>query len=149
MKKNRMMFLFVIKDTEEFKDEDGNEIPTIDRERGTELYEQLKARGLKVFFSHRTLKTGEMFEPQIFAALNSAAAMILLLSNEEYINSVWLKNEWSRYRDLKKKDSRRSFFVVCEKPENCQDGHSSRCLRYQHREFLYLLMQGHSGGGLS
>ncbi len=105
------------KDTEEFKDEDGNEIPTIDRERGTELYEQLKARGLKVFFSHRTLKTGEMFEPQIFAALNSAAAMILLLSNEEYINSVWLKNEWSRYRDLKKKDSRRSFFVVCEKPE--------------------------------
>ncbi len=103
------------KDTE--KDEEGNVVETIDRARGTELFDQLRSRGLKVFFSHRTLKTGEMYEPQIFAALRSSAAMVLLLSNEDYINSVWLKNEWSRFRELKKKDPRRSFFVACERPE--------------------------------
>ena len=72
-----------------------------------ELYFQLKQEGFKVFFSRITLedKLGVAYEPYIFAALNTAKAMVVIGTSKDNLNSVWVKNEWSRYLALIKKDS--------------------------------------------
>ena len=64
-----------------------------------EIFEELEKRGLKVFFSRVTLaeKIGADYEPYIYSALISAKVMLLVSQNEKYIESVWVKNEWSRY----------------------------------------------------
>ena len=63
------------------------------------LYHQLKDKGYRVFFSHETLRSisGKKYEPYIFNALSTAKIMIVYGSKPEYINSTWVKNEWTRY----------------------------------------------------
>lgn len=67
-----------------------------------EIYTALTKSGLKVFFAKKTLKgkLGLDFEPLIFAALNSAKVMIVVATNPENVNAVWVKNEWERYLEL-------------------------------------------------
>lgn len=71
-----------------------------------DIYYGLTEKGYKVFFSKITLegKLGTAYEPYIFAALNSARVMIVVGTRPEYINSVWVKNEWSRFLMLMKTD---------------------------------------------
>jgi hypothetical protein len=70
-----------------------------------DLYYQLKKEGYKVFFSRITLehKLGSAYEPYIFAALNSAKVMVVIATKPEYVNAVWVKNEWNRYLALIRK----------------------------------------------
>lgn len=65
-----------------------------------DLYIYLTNKGYRVFFSHETLreKTGEKYEPYIFNALSTAKVMLVYGSNPDYINSTWVKNEWTRYK---------------------------------------------------
>ena len=74
-----------------------------------DIYYQLTNAGYKVFFARITLesKLGQQYEPYIFAALNSAKVMLVIGSKAEYFNAVWVKNEWSRFLALKKKDNSR------------------------------------------
>lgn len=74
-----------------------------------DIYYQLSKQGLKVFFSRITLedKIGQQYEPYIFAALNSAKVMLVIGSKREYFESVWMRNEWSRFLALMKKDCSR------------------------------------------
>ena len=71
-----------------------------------EIYYQLTNEGYRVFFSRITLedKAGAEYEPYIFAALNSAKVMVAIGSKPEYFNAVWVKNEWSRFLALMRKD---------------------------------------------
>ena len=71
-----------------------------------EIYYQLTEQGRKVFFSRITLEdvAGTQYEPYIFAALNSAKVMIVVGTRPEHLSSVWVKNEWSRFLSLMKKD---------------------------------------------
>ena len=71
-----------------------------------EIYYQLTEKGYRVFFARITLedKAGSEYEPYIFAALQSAKVMIALGSKPEHFNAVWVKNEWSRFLALMKKD---------------------------------------------
>ncbi len=71
-----------------------------------EIYYQLTEKGYRVFFARITLedKAGSEYEPYIFAALQSARVMIALGSKPEHFNAVWVKNEWSRFLSLMKKD---------------------------------------------
>ncbi len=71
-----------------------------------DIYFGLTEKGYKVFFSRITLegKLGTAYEPYIFAALNSAKVMIVVGTKPEYINAVWVKNEWSRFLMLMQKD---------------------------------------------
>ena len=75
---------------------------TRDSVLANDLYHQLVQEGFKVFFARITLedKLGQEYEPYIFAALNSAKAMIVIGTKPEYFNAVWVKNEWSRYLAL-------------------------------------------------
>lgn len=72
-----------------------------------DIYFQLTKLGYKVFFARITLedKLGIEYEPYIFAALNSAKVMTVIGTKEEYFESAWVKNEWSRFLALMKKDT--------------------------------------------
>lgn len=89
-----------------YKETDLNGNRTKDSINAYELYKYLTQNGYKVFFSRVTLqnKVGQEYEPYIYAALNSAKVMILIGSKLEYINAQWVKNEWSRFLEMKKRD---------------------------------------------
>ena len=57
------------------------------------------AKDYNIFFSERSLKNVVVreFEPNIYYGLYTAKVMLLLCSKKEYIESQWVKNEWSRY----------------------------------------------------
>ena len=69
-----------------------------------EVYSNLTDKGYKVFFSRITLenKLGSLYEPYIFAALNSAKIMLVFGTKKEYFEAVWVRNEWSRFIDMMK-----------------------------------------------
>lgn len=64
-----------------------------------EVYYHLSRTGYRVFFSRITLqnKLGEAYEPYIFAALRSAKVMLVIGTDPKNFQSVWVRNEWSRY----------------------------------------------------
>jgi len=90
-----------------YKETDSNGRRTQDSVLANDLYHELKKEGFKVFYSRITLedKLGTAYEPYIFAAINSAKVMVVIGTKIEYFNSVWIKNEWSRYLSLIKKGS--------------------------------------------
>jgi len=71
-----------------------------------DLYIALRDAGLRVFFAHTTLRraAGANYEAQIFHALHSARAMLVVVSNPAYLNTPWVHSEWSRY--LERVDAR-------------------------------------------
>ena len=87
-----------------------------------DIYYQLVNAGYKVFFARITLedKLGQQYEPYIFAALNSAKVMLVIGSRKEYFNAVWVRNEWSRYLALMKKDRSR-LLIPCYKDMDAYD----------------------------
>lgn len=79
---------------------------TIDSVLAENIYEELTNKGYKVFFSRITLedKLGTDYEPYIFAGLNTAKVMLVITTSSKNVNSVWVKNEWSRYLKMMAKD---------------------------------------------
>ncbi len=92
-----------------YKETDNNGRRTPDSVLANDLYHQLTQEGFKVFFARITLedKLGSAYEPYIFAALNSAKAMVVLGTKPEFFNAVWVKNEWSRYLALIKQGQKK------------------------------------------
>ena len=89
-----------------YKESDESGGRTIDSVLAQDIYDHLTEKGYKTFFSKITLedKVGTEFEPYIFAALNSAKVMVVVGTSRENLDSVWVKNEWSRFLALMKKD---------------------------------------------
>ena len=87
-----------------YKETGANGKRTPDSVWAQEIYSNLTDRGYKVFFSRITLesKLGSMYEPYIFAALNSAKIMLVVGGKKEHFEAVWVKNEWSRFIDMMK-----------------------------------------------
>ena len=96
-----------------YKETDNNGRRTPDSVLANDLYYQLKQEGFKVFFARITLedKLGTVYEPYIFAALNSAKVMVVLGTKPEHFNAVWVKNEWSRYLALVKKSGGKKILI--------------------------------------
>ncbi len=92
-----------------YKETDENGERTIDSVIAQDVYDELVARGYRVFFSRITLedKLGQEYEPYIFAALNSAKIMLAFGTDYEYYNAVWVKNEWSRFLQLIEKGEKK------------------------------------------
>lgn len=105
-----------------------------DREHGIErtqdsidaqdLYNALVADGYKVFFSRISLrdKVSEQYEPYIYNAINTAKIMIVFGEKPEYFSSVWIKNEWGRFRSrIEKGEKHKNSLVVVYKNMNPGD----------------------------
>lgn len=89
-----------------YKETDEQGQRTRDSMLAQDIYYQLTEEGYRVFFSRITLEdvVGTQYEPYIFAALNSAKVMVAVGTKAEHLNAVWVKNEWSRFLALMKKD---------------------------------------------
>lgn len=72
---------------------------TIDSNLAYELYNALTAQGYKVFFAPKSLGVG-LYEPKIYSAIITSKVMIVLGTQPQYFNAVWVKNEWSRFAEL-------------------------------------------------
>ncbi len=79
-----------------------------------DVYYQLTDEGYNVFFARISLeeKLGQQYEPYIFAALNSAKVMVVIGTKQEHFNATWVRNEWSRYLAMTKKD-RSKLLIPC------------------------------------
>lgn len=97
-----------------YKELDSDGKRTRDSVLAQDVYYQLTEHGWRVFFSRISLEDvpGTEYEPYIFAALNSAKVMVVIGTSEENLSAVWVKNEWSRYLSLMKKD-RSKLLIPC------------------------------------
>lgn len=88
-------------------DEAGERTP--DSVIAQELEFELTRRGYQVFFARKTLEhaLGSEYEPIIYAALQSARAMVVLGTKPAHFNAVWVRNEWGRYRELIRKGAKK------------------------------------------
>lgn len=84
-----------------FRSADKNGAPTKERTVARRIYDELTRRGINTFFSEESLKgrLGEDYEPIIYKALYSCRFFILIATSVENVNTAWVKNEWSRFRD--------------------------------------------------
>ena len=105
-----------------YKETDENGQRTVDSTLAQDIYYQLTEQGRRVFFARITLedKAGQEYEPYIFAALHSAKVMVVVGTKPEYLNAVWVKNEWSRYLALMKHDRKR-LLIPCYRDMNPYD----------------------------
>ena len=95
---------------------------TIDSVIAQDVYDELTAKGYRVFFSRITLedKLGREYEPYIFSALQSSRIMLAFGTKYDYFNAVWVKNEWSRFLKLIEKD-RKKVLIPCYKDLDAYD----------------------------
>ncbi len=92
--------------------EDGQR--TKDSVLAQDIYNELEKEGIKTFFSRISLENhiGENYEPYIYGALSSARVMLIVATNGEYLDAVWVKNEWKRYISFMDKDSNKTIIPV-------------------------------------
>jgi len=95
---------------------------TKDSALAQDLYYHLEKEGFKIFFSRISLekKLGQEYEPYIFNALNTAKVMLVIGTKSEHFNAVWVKNEWSRFLSLVKKDKSR-LLIPCFRDMDAYD----------------------------
>ena len=105
-----------------YKETTGGGTRTEDSILAQDIYDKLTKEGLRVFFSRITLedKMGQQYEPYIFAALNSAIVMLVVATDADNVNSVWVKNEWSRFLTVMHSDSRK-MIIPCYKKMDIYD----------------------------
>ncbi len=98
------------------KSGEDDEVFTKDSKTAQEIYDKLTTMGYKVFFAEKTLQNlaGSEYEPIIFNALNTSKIMFVICSKPEYINAVWVKNEWRRYLKLMEYDESKHIIPVLQ-----------------------------------
>ena len=99
-----------------YKENDGKGNRTKDSVLAQDIYDELISKGYRVFFSRITLedKLGTQYEPYIFAALHSAKVMLHVTTSDENSESVWVRNEWSRFLSLIA-DGQKKTLIPCYK----------------------------------
>ena len=99
-----------------YKENDDIDNRTEDSVIAQNIYRALEKEGYKVFFARKTLegKIGEEYEPIIYAALSSAKVMFVVGTRIDYLQAPWVKNEWSRFNELKENDSKK-MIIPCYK----------------------------------
>lgn len=97
-----------------YKETDEQGERTEDSVLAQDIYDALTNKGMRAFFSRISLedKLGQDYEPCIFAALNSAKVMLMVTTDSDRCNAVWVKNEWKRYLDFMKNDPAKTLIPV-------------------------------------
>ena len=99
----------------ESEDNDTSSIP--ERTQASVLAQEIYSRisqKYKVFFSRITLadRIGEEYEPIIYAALRNAKVMLVVGTEAEQFQAVWVRNEWSRFLWMRKQDQEKTIIPV-------------------------------------
>ena len=78
-------------------EEDGGH--TEDSFAALKLYNALKKAGYRPFFSEEEMgeRTGADYEALILYALKSAGSLLIVCSDKRYLETKWVKNEYTRY----------------------------------------------------
>ena len=81
-----------------------------------EIHQHLTEKGMRVFYARISLEehAGQKYEPCIYGALTSARVMVVVGTKAEHFNAVWVRNEWSRFLQLRRKD-RGKVLIPCYK----------------------------------
>ncbi len=81
---------------------DGEGGKTQDSKDADYIYRLLKERGYRPFYSENDLRfrQGEDYEAHILYALRRSSCMIVVCRNEEYLQTPWVRNEYSRFLKL-------------------------------------------------
>ncbi len=69
------------------------------------LYDELKENGYRPFYSEKIKKAdwlGNAYEANILYGLYKAKCMIIICSDKKYLDTPWMKNEYSRYIEFMK-----------------------------------------------
>ena len=82
--------------------DDDSRTRTKDYDVANDIYYYLKDKGFKPFFSERVLRnlTGSAYEAQILYALYKSECMLVVCSNEDYLQTPWVKNEYTRFNTM-------------------------------------------------
>lgn len=77
----------------------GTDMRPPDFEYARSLYYKLTQMGYQTFFAHETLQhvAGANYEARIYHALHTAKVMLVICTREDYLNTAWVRSEWSRY----------------------------------------------------
>lgn len=76
---------------------------TQDAYAADQIYDKLKEKGYRPFFSERDIKQGTAgadYEAEILYALHTCETMLVVCRDEQYLRTPWVKNEYSRYLQL-------------------------------------------------
>lgn len=84
--------------------------PTEDSKDANYIYELLQRKGYKPFYSERELRnvTGADYEARILYALCTSECMLLVCRDEGYLQTPWVKNEYTRFLGLVNKEEKES-----------------------------------------
>lgn len=83
---------------------------TSDYKDADDIYFHLRRKGFKPFFSERELRnvTGADYEARILYALYTAECMLVVCNDESYLQTPWVKNEYTRFLKLIGDDEKES-----------------------------------------
>lgn len=100
---------------------DDNGGHTEDSHIASTLYHRLKEAGFKPFYSEEEMRgrTGADYEALILYALWESESMLVVCNDESYLNTPWVKNEYTRFIKMLRDDEKESdsiTFVFGEKP---------------------------------
>ncbi len=97
-----------VKVTGEEKDADGNALKTHDSVDAHRIYDYLLKNGHNPFYSERDAsnRTGADYEALILYALVQSSCMIVVCGNEDYLKTIWVKNEYTRFLRLINNDEK-------------------------------------------
>ena len=84
-----------------FKNTDKDNNPTEDSQIAAILYKELEQRGIKAFFSNvRLFQFGEAaYKDAIEKALDDSKVLVAIATNEEFLNSKWVKYERESFHE--------------------------------------------------
>lgn len=88
--------------------EDGSDRHTEDSFIAAKLYKELKNAGFSPFYSEEEVRgrTGVMYEAMILYALYTSGSMLLVCSDESYLQTKWVKNEYSRFLKMQRDEEK-------------------------------------------
>ncbi len=81
---------------------------TEDSHIASKLYHTLQAEGYFPFYSEEEIgtRTGSDYEAMILYALRTSPCMFIVCTNEEYLLTKWVKNEYTRYIKMMKDEDK-------------------------------------------
>jgi len=77
-----------------------NEERTKDSKIAKKIYDELRNRNLKVFYSEESLTGDIKYDGQIYSSLLNSRSLLVISSSRHYLESPWVQSEWQRWLNL-------------------------------------------------